>query len=74
MNNGLNNGEQENLNACKNSQRKNYGLKKTGCQRINHNVGLPEILIDRKIIHSTKHIAKMTINETKKNLKKQLQI
>ena len=74
MNTGLNNAEQENLNPCKNSQRKNCGLKKTGCQRVNHNVGLPEILINKKIIHSTKHITKMTINETKKHLRKQLQI
>ena len=53
---------------------KELWLKKTECQRINHSIGLPEIVIDRKIIRSTKHIAKMTINETKKNLKKQLQI
>ena len=45
---------------------KELWLKKTECQRINHSIGLPEIVIDRKIIRSTKHIAKMTINETKK--------
>ena len=65
MNNGLNNVKQGSVNLWKDFQRKNYRLKKTGCQRVIHNTGLPETLINKKMICSTKHIIEMTINETK---------
>ena len=68
MQNGLNNVEQENLNPCKNFQRKNYGLKKIGCQRVNHNTrGLPVILLNKKIMYSTKDIIEITKKRDKKH-------
>ena len=44
---------------------KNNGLKKTGGQEVNYNLGVSEILINKKIVYSTEHFIEMAITETK---------
>ena len=46
-------------------QRKNNGLKKTECHRINHSTGMPEILIHKKTVCSTERITEASITKTK---------
>ena len=58
--NGLKNLKQQILNPYKNFQRKNNGLKKTVCKRVNHNTGVSETLINKEIIYSSKHIPQIT--------------